>query len=182
MVFVSVVIGACAGMITSAIRSLLSKAVNEDEAGKIFSLLACAETASKLIGVLIFVNVYSATAFFYPGLSYLIVGALYILIFSLICIFFRDFKEIGTDNLVKLFREQTTYGTTTEVKYDSTIHGRLPVVDELNESEMGYVAPIPANTPWQCVKHAYTCITISRGTSTVEQTVQKDPRFPENYA
>jgi hypothetical protein len=36
----------------------VSKSVNEYEAGKLFSLLACAETASKLFGVLIFVNPY----------------------------------------------------------------------------------------------------------------------------
>ncbi|KAK3084132.1 hypothetical protein FSP39_010770 [Pinctada imbricata] len=147
MVFVSVIIGAFAGMITSAIRSLLSKAVNEDEAGKIFSLLACAETASKLIGVLIFINLYSATAFFYPGLSYLIVGALYLIMFSLIGIFFKEFKEIGSEDLTMLFKEQQTYGSSKKTVFGETKNGRLPIVDELNENDPGYAAPLPAGTP-----------------------------------
>jgi PCFT/HCP family folate transporter-like MFS transporter 1/3 len=58
-------------MMTSAVRSLVSKSVSENEAGKLFSLLACTETASKIFGVVTFVNIYSMTAEYFAGVSYL---------------------------------------------------------------------------------------------------------------
>jgi len=145
MVYTSVVIGAFAGLITSALRSLLSKCVDEDEAGKIFSLLACGETASKLIGVLVFVNLYSATAYFFPGFAYVFEAIIYILMLILVGLLYKELKSTGTYNLMQAFSEQPMYGATDN--YDaSDSQGKLPVVDELEEQPT-YPTPLPVTTP-----------------------------------
>lgn len=144
MVYVSVVIGAFAGMITSALRSLLSKSVDEDEAGKIFSLLACGETASKLLGVVVFVNIYSATAPFFAGAAYIFEAVIYLAMLLLVVVMYKDLLSPGTVNLLKAFSEQPVYGTTTG-RFD-TRDGKLPVLDELEE-QSSYPAPLPATTP-----------------------------------
>ncbi|XP_069134462.1 lysosomal proton-coupled steroid conjugate and bile acid symporter SLC46A3-like [Argopecten irradians] len=144
MVYVSVVIGAFAGMITSSLRSLLSKSVDEDEAGKIFSLLACGETASKLLGVVIFVNIYSATAAIFPGFAYGLEAFIYLCMFVMICFMYKDIRSAGTVNLLQAFSETPMYGSTTG-GYD-TKDGRLPIVDELEE-QSSFPPPLPATTP-----------------------------------
>lgn len=77
MVYVSIGLGAMGGLMISALRSLLSKTVDEHEIGKTFSLLGCGETASKLLGTAIFTNIYGATAKIMPGMVYLIEAAVF---------------------------------------------------------------------------------------------------------
>lgn len=100
MVFVSVIIGAFSGMMTSAVRSLVSKSVSENEAGKLFSLLACTETASKIFGVVTFVNIYSMTAEYFPGASYICEALLFVGMLILVICIYKSLKTIGIYEIV----------------------------------------------------------------------------------
>uniref|UniRef100_A0A0B7AJA2 Major facilitator superfamily (MFS) profile domain-containing protein n=1 Tax=Arion vulgaris TaxID=1028688 RepID=A0A0B7AJA2_9EUPU len=94
MVYVSVVIGAMAGVITSALRSILSKSVNDHELGKIFALAASAETAAKLLGSVAFINIYSATVMIWPGVAYACAGIVYLLLAALM-VWLHKQEKIG---------------------------------------------------------------------------------------
>lgn len=146
MVFTSVIIGAFAGMITIALRSLLSKSVEEDEAGKIFSLLACGETLSKLLGVLVFINLYSATASKFPGFAYMIEACIYAIMLILVAASYWDLKKVGNFNIKAALTDHTRHGTT---RYHTAGTGHdttLSVLDELDE-ELHIAAPLLATTP-----------------------------------
>lgn len=142
MVYVSVVIGAFAGMITSSIRSLMSKSVEENETGKVFSLLAVAETTSKLLGTLIFVSLYGATAYFFPGFAFIIEAILYMLMLMIIILIYKDLKHVGTYDLMSTFTEHSLYGE----KHLLIPPKKLAIVDELEE-DPSRPAPLPAYTP-----------------------------------
>jgi MFS family permease len=94
MVFVSVAIGAMAGMITSALRSLLSKMVDTDEAGKMFAILSVAETSSKFLGSFIFLSIYSLTAHIFPGIAYLVESFMYCCVLLALIIVFKSLKKV----------------------------------------------------------------------------------------
>ncbi|KAH3891834.1 proton-coupled folate transporter-like [Dreissena polymorpha] len=140
MVYVSVVIGSFAGMITSSIRSVISKAVDENEQGKVFSLLACAETASKLLGTLIFVSMYGATAYFFPGFTFIIEAILYIVMTVIVLLIYRDMKKVGTLDLLLAFTDHPLYG---QDKIGLVGIAPLEVVDELEE-DIFVPQPIPS--------------------------------------
>ncbi|XP_061190041.1 proton-coupled folate transporter-like [Saccostrea echinata] len=99
MVFVSVAIGAMAGMTTSALRSLASKAVDGDEAGKMFAILTAAETSSKFLGSLIFLNIYGVTAHFFPGIAFLIEAFVYLCLLLVLIVMFRPLKKLQSSVL-----------------------------------------------------------------------------------
>ncbi|VDL95733.1 unnamed protein product [Schistocephalus solidus] len=71
VLFVSAVLGSSAGYITTGIRSLISKLVNEDEVGTGFAFMSVLETFSNLFGSLLFTSVYAGTLTVYPGLVFL---------------------------------------------------------------------------------------------------------------
>lgn len=102
MVYVSVMIGAFGGLSVSSIRSLLSKSVEEDELGKMFALLASGETASKLLGTIIFTNIYGATTHFFPGCAFLVECGLYVLMFFLAVWLYKEVQLNNTYNLIQL--------------------------------------------------------------------------------
>ncbi|XP_060575526.1 LOW QUALITY PROTEIN: tetracycline resistance protein, class G-like [Ruditapes philippinarum] len=143
MVYVSVIIGSFAGMITSAIRSLMSKSVEENEMGKVFSLLASAETASKLLGTVIFVSLYGATAFFFPGFAYIIEAILYMIMLMIMVLYYKDLKKIGTYDLISAFTDSNVYRSE---KQGLLPCKQLEVVDELEE-DPSVPTPLPAYTP-----------------------------------
>ncbi|XP_062600829.1 proton-coupled folate transporter-like [Saccostrea cucullata] len=99
MVFVSVAIGAMAGMSTSALRSLASKAVDVDEAGKLFAILTAAETSSKFLGSLIFLNIYGVTAHIFPGMAFLIEAFVYLCLLMVLFVMFRPLKKLQSSVL-----------------------------------------------------------------------------------
>lgn len=142
MVYVSVVIGSFAGMITSSIRSLMSKSVEENEMGKVFSLLATAETASKLLGTVIFVSLYGATAYFFPGFAFITEAILYMIMLLIIILIYKDLKQVGTYDLMSTFTEHQFYSE----KQTLIPPKQLTIVDELEEDPLR-PAPLPANTP-----------------------------------
>ena len=56
----------------------MSKLVDSCDIGKIFALIAMAETVSNLIGSLVFTNLYGVTYHIYPGLTYFIMAGMYV--------------------------------------------------------------------------------------------------------
>jgi len=76
MVWTATGIGSLGALINSPARSLLSKLVNEDEVGKIFSVLGSGETISKIMA-LMFTALYGATLDIFPGMTFLVASALY---------------------------------------------------------------------------------------------------------
>lgn len=143
MMYVSVIIGSFAGMITSSIRSLMSKSVEENEMGKMFSLLASAETASKLLGTVIFVSLFGATAYFFPGFAYIVEAILYIVMLMIMLLLYRDLKKVGTYDLISAFTEPPLY----RGEKQRLVSGRqLEIVDELEEDPT-FPTPLPAYTP-----------------------------------
>lgn len=59
-----------------AIRSMLSKLVDQDERGKAFSLLGLLQNVCQFVGSLLFPAVYQNTLSFFPGLAFLTAGLL----------------------------------------------------------------------------------------------------------
>lgn len=144
MVFVSVAIGAMAGMITSALRSLISKAVHVDEAGKMFSLLSCGETSSKFLGTLIFVNLYSATAHIFPGIAFIVEALVYLILLGILVLMFKQLRDLQSYDLMQSLKDQTDYGTTGSHK--SNKNKMLPEIDEMEENQ-AHPSMYPASTP-----------------------------------
>uniref|UniRef100_UPI00358EFAE8 lysosomal proton-coupled steroid conjugate and bile acid symporter SLC46A3-like isoform X2 n=1 Tax=Myxine glutinosa TaxID=7769 RepID=UPI00358EFAE8 len=58
------------------LRSMLSKLVNPNEQGAVFSAVACGEMISALLASIIFNNVYAATVSWYPGFAFLLAAAI----------------------------------------------------------------------------------------------------------
>ena len=89
-------------------RSLVSKLVDPTDIGKIFALIAMAETISNLIGSLVFTNLYGVTYSVYPGLTYFIMAAMYVimefvLIWPAITMIQSD-QEEDNEEIVLIFR------------------------------------------------------------------------------
>ncbi|KAK6189070.1 hypothetical protein SNE40_005115 [Patella caerulea] len=101
MVYSSVLIGAFGGMIISAVRSLVSKNVDDSEMGKAFAVLACAETGSKVIGSVVFNYVYGATVHVYAGSAYLMEAVIYMFTLAIAVCLYRDLKLSGAYDLLK---------------------------------------------------------------------------------
>ena len=84
LVYLSVVVGCPSALIISCVKSLISKCVGEDEIGKIFSLLSCAETLSNLVGSILFTSLYSATLNIYPGFTFTLDAILFAILFLIL--------------------------------------------------------------------------------------------------
>ncbi|KAK6190074.1 hypothetical protein SNE40_002013 [Patella caerulea] len=101
MVYASVLIGAVGGMIISAVRSLVSKNVDDSEMGKAFAVLACAETASKVIGSIVFNYVYGATIHVYAGTAYLMEAVIYMFVLVIAACLHKDLKLSSQYDVLK---------------------------------------------------------------------------------
>lgn len=95
MVFLSVVVGCPSALIISCAKSLISKAVDEDEMGKTFSLLSSGETLSNFIGSLLFTSIYSATVAVFPGLAFVADAALFFLLFLALLVLAWDMRRMS---------------------------------------------------------------------------------------
>ena len=148
MVYTSVVIGSFAGLLMSSLRSLLSKTVDEDELGKTFSLLASGETASKLLGTVLFVGIYSATAYYFPGFAYMTEAFLYLLMMLVMTCLYRDFKTVGQYDLNEVLNGRKMCGTHVYKRGDPIPKKKMPlhVLDELEEDPL-VPQLVPATTP-----------------------------------
>ncbi|XP_060080479.1 tetracycline resistance protein, class H-like [Ylistrum balloti] len=91
MVWLAVVIGSFGGIINSPVRSLLSKMVQEDEVGKMFSLLGSGETAAKFLAV-VFTYLYGSTLDIFPGFAFLLAAGLYTIMIIIILLVHVNIK------------------------------------------------------------------------------------------
>ncbi|XP_061191546.1 probable peptidoglycan muropeptide transporter SLC46 [Saccostrea echinata] len=93
-IVVSVVVGVLTGVVSSALRSMIGKAVHVEEAGKIFSLVSCGETLSKFLGPLVFVNIYNATADIFPGISFLVEVSIFVIMLVVLGAMFKQLRAL----------------------------------------------------------------------------------------
>ena len=68
--YISVFLASIGSVITIGMRSKLSKIVNKDELGKVFSLVSTFETTAPTISSLIYTTIFSFSINFYPGLVF----------------------------------------------------------------------------------------------------------------
>jgi PCFT/HCP family folate transporter-like MFS transporter 1/3 len=129
MVFASVVVGAVSGMIVSGCKSLISKTVTDAEVGKSFSLLSCGETASNLVGAIIFTNIYSATFQIFAGFTFIVEAFIFIAVLVLFVWLARDIKASERYKLLNSVSGPPSYGT--ELNLDA----KEPYVDSTNIPE-----------------------------------------------
>ena len=111
MVVSSVVVGGMAGIVMSAVRSGVSKHVQDNEVGKMFSLVYSFEVLSRLLGSLLFANLYRATAHVFPGFSFLVQAFLCVVMFFMALWLYRLNCYHKSDGVTVALAEKTNYGT-----------------------------------------------------------------------
>lgn len=114
-VYLSVIIGCPSALIISSAKALISKTVSDDEMGKAFSLLSCAETVSILVGSVIFTTVYNSTKYIMPGFVFAIEGLFFFLFFFVLMLLGRDMKLAAQYNILSEVSgggPSAAYGTT----------------------------------------------------------------------
>jgi len=139
-IFASVVIGCPSAMIISGVKSLVSKAVDEDEMGKTFSLLSCGETIANLVGGVALMTIYATTLELFPGFAFTLEIVLFIGLFGILLVVGQDMRAQWRDDLMAdVTRTRTEYGATVALE-DSAAHARhAPETDERKETEVGDV-------------------------------------------
>ena len=107
-VYASVIVGCPSAIIISGLKSLVSKTVDKDEMGKMFSLLSCGETLGSLLGGVALTAVYAGTVQLMPGFAFILDIVLYVGLFSVLLI-------VGND-----MRKQWRHGLVTDMERKST--------------------------------------------------------------
>jgi len=85
MVFVSGLIGFTSKMVDSILRALISQAVNPDEVGKIFGIVAVLGDLAIIIGALLFNSLYTPLSHYHHGAMYFIGSSLLVPPLALVC-------------------------------------------------------------------------------------------------
>ena len=93
-VFLSTILGAPSALIVSCCKASISKVVEDDERGKVFALISCAETVAILAGSIIFVSVYNSTKNFFPGSIFIFEAMFFVCMLVMIYMVSRDIKEV----------------------------------------------------------------------------------------
>ncbi len=65
--YLAILLGCPSALIIAGAKSMLSKAIGDDEIGKTFSLLSCGETVANLLGSVTLTTIYGATAADFKG-------------------------------------------------------------------------------------------------------------------
>ena len=78
LIFIYAVLGSPAGYIISALRSIITKLVDEGETGTSFALMSVLETFANLFGSILFTSVYAATVSSFAGSIFVIDACLHI--------------------------------------------------------------------------------------------------------
>lgn len=114
-VYLSVIVGCPSALIIPCSKALISKAVSDDEMGKAFSLLSCAETVSILVGSVIFTTVYNSTKYIMPGFVFATEGVFFVIFFFVLLLLGRDMKLAAQYNILSEISgggPSAAYGTT----------------------------------------------------------------------
>ncbi|OQV13416.1 hypothetical protein BV898_12368 [Hypsibius exemplaris] len=83
MIVVSAVFGHMRLLCTVCIRSVLAELVEHDELGKIMALVSVAQSASPLLGSVVFVDIFALTASWWSGLCFAIGSAMLIIVLAI---------------------------------------------------------------------------------------------------
>lgn len=92
-VFFSTVLGSPSALIVSCCKASISKVVNDDERGKIFALVSCAETVAILTGSVIFVSVYNSTKTSFRGSVFIFEALFFLAMLGMVYFVGKDMKE-----------------------------------------------------------------------------------------
>uniref|UniRef100_T1KLD2 Major facilitator superfamily (MFS) profile domain-containing protein n=2 Tax=Tetranychus urticae TaxID=32264 RepID=T1KLD2_TETUR len=66
--YISTIIGLCAGLLPIAIRSIISRIIDQKEVGQVFALLACIESSGPMVASVVYSTLFSVTIQDFPGL------------------------------------------------------------------------------------------------------------------
>lgn len=77
VLFAVTAVGSLSATVASTLKSAISKLVDEDEVGKVFSLLTCCEVASSMVGQSVLQMVYRETVKTSPELVFLLIGIIF---------------------------------------------------------------------------------------------------------
>lgn len=94
--YASILIGCPSILIVTGAKSILSKAVDAEDIGKMFSMISCGETVCNLFGSVLFVSIYRATVQMYPGLVFVLDTAVNLLLLGVVWYVMR--QESRDDN------------------------------------------------------------------------------------
>lgn len=140
VIFFSVIVSCPSALVASGVKSMVSKTVEEDEIGKVFSLLSCMETMSNLAGSVIFNSVYAATAStIFPGFTFLMDSIFQFLLLVIVIAVTLDMKSCTRYSILEETAAETKlYGSTKEVVCSSNIHSVLHVLKEKEKCPMSF--------------------------------------------
>jgi hypothetical protein len=71
-IYLSIILGCPSALVIAGAKSMLSKAIGDDEIGKTFSLLSCGETVANLVGSVLLTSIYGATAAEFKGSVFIV--------------------------------------------------------------------------------------------------------------
>ena len=97
-VFSSTIIGAPSALIISCCKASISKLVEENERGKVFALVSCAETVAILAGSIIFVSVYNSTKNFFSGSVFVFEALFFVSLLMLVYLVGKDMRAASEYN------------------------------------------------------------------------------------
>ena len=150
VVFVAVIGGTPIAIAISAVKSLMSKTVERDEIGKVFSMTSCGETLSSLVGALAFNELYSAVASFFPGLPFLLNSLLYIFLLLTLSILVKDinasaqYDTLDEGDCGSLGGDNLSHGAGSEVSISMEVCGtKEPPVKPQMEKEITLLGKEP---------------------------------------
>lgn len=96
MVFLCLPLMIASSMFVPALKSILSKLIEDDEVGKIFGLAAIGETISGLLGALMFTAVYGASVHVWKGIAFILEAVVNVIVFCVLFWLAKSFvKTLG---------------------------------------------------------------------------------------
>ncbi|XP_053201327.1 uncharacterized protein LOC128386331 [Panonychus citri] len=66
--FLSVIVGICGGLLPIAIRSIISRIIDQSEAGQVYALLACIESSGPMVASIVYSAIFNWTIKDLPGI------------------------------------------------------------------------------------------------------------------
>ena len=152
MVFLAVIGGTPIAIAISAVKSLMSKTVDRDEIGKVFSMISCGETLSSLVGALAFNELYSAVASFFPGLPFLLNSLLYVCLLLTLTILVKDLRAAAQYDTLdegdcgSMGGDNISHGHSSEISISMEVCGtKKPSVKSQTENDISLIRKDPTN-------------------------------------
>jgi len=90
MVYVAIVSFSLIAIAMSAVRSLMSKIVEDEDTGKLFSIVSLVECVAYMLGSLLFTQLYAVTVEIFAGLSFHVASLLCLILLGLMMFLAKD--------------------------------------------------------------------------------------------